>query len=246
MPQPYRDDLAYIHDVGHGDFARRAAPGLLEMLRKRGICGGRVIDLGCGSGIWARQLLDAGYQVLGIDLSPAMIALAKKHAPGGEFRRQSFLRAELPSCAAVTSVSECFNYLFDKHRDHTAALTRLLRRIHGALQPGGVLVFDVLEPATLRRKQPLRRFREAEDWAVLVEIEPDEKRRQLTRHITSFRQVGKLFRRDSERHRVQLLDTRELSATLRSLGFQMTRLNAYGDLKLEPGHKALVAQKCKN
>jgi len=243
MPQPYRDDLAYIHDVGHGDFARQAAPALLEILQKRGVRSGRVIDLGCGSGIWAESLLRAGYDVLGVDISPAMIALAKKRAPRAEFCCDSFLRAKLPTCAAVTSISECFNYLFDRQRDPTAALERLFRRIHGALQSGGLLVFDVLEPAVLNRKQPLRRFREADDWAVLVEIEPDEKRRQLTRHITSFRQVGKLFRRDRESHCVQLLDTRELSAALRSLGFQVTRLKSYGKLKLQLGHTAIVAQK---
>ena len=30
----YRQDLAYIHDVGFGDFAKNAAPGLLVMLRQ--------------------------------------------------------------------------------------------------------------------------------------------------------------------------------------------------------------------
>lgn len=243
MAQPYRQDLAYIHDVGHGDFARKAAPGLLEILRERGICDGRVIDLGCGSGIWARQLLDAGYDVLGIDISPAMIALAKRRAPRGEFRCESFLRAELPRCAAVTSISECFNYLFDEQRDVMGALARLFRRIRAALQPGGVLVFDVLQPAVLQRKEPQRRFRDAEDWAVLVEIEPDERHRRLTRHITSFRRVGKLFRRDFECHRIQLFEAGELIAVLRSLDFQVKQFKAYGTMTLQKGHTAIVAQK---
>ena len=74
----YSEDLAYIHDAGYGDFARGAAPALLGALRAHGITTGRVVDLGCGSGIWAALLLDAGYEVLGIDISPAMIRLAKK------------------------------------------------------------------------------------------------------------------------------------------------------------------------
>jgi SAM-dependent methyltransferase len=243
MDSPYRDDLAYIHDVGHGEFARQAAPGLLKLLRDRGVSSGRVIDLGCGSGIWAEQLLREGYEVLGIEISPAMIALARQHAPRAEFRCESFLRSKLPPCDAVTSISECVNYLFDRQRDPIAALTSLFRRIHQALRPGGVLVFDFLEPAMLRRKDPPRRFREGDDWAVLVEIEADENRQQITRHITSFRQVGKLFRRDRESHRVQLLDGNKLAAQLRSIGFQVSRLQGYGEMKFAAGQTALLAVK---
>jgi hypothetical protein len=46
MANAYRDDLAYIHDVGYGDFVRNAAPALLDMLRQHGIDRGLVIDLG--------------------------------------------------------------------------------------------------------------------------------------------------------------------------------------------------------
>jgi trans-aconitate methyltransferase len=56
----YREDLAYIHDQGFGDFARKAAPGLLAMLRRGGIRSGLVVDLGCGPGHWARELLRKG------------------------------------------------------------------------------------------------------------------------------------------------------------------------------------------
>src|SRR5689334_25411549 len=91
LPDAYQDDLAYVHDVGFGDFARSAAPGLLTILSQAGITSGLVIDLGCGSGIWARELSAAGYDVLGIDISPAMIALAQTRVPQGEFRAASFL-----------------------------------------------------------------------------------------------------------------------------------------------------------
>ena len=60
----YQEDLAYVHDVGSGDFAKNAASGLLELFRKRGIEQGRIIDLGCGSGIWAEKLTAAGYKVI--------------------------------------------------------------------------------------------------------------------------------------------------------------------------------------
>ena len=82
----YGEDLAYIHDVGHAEFALGAAPGILEILDRNGIHDGLIVDLGCGSGLWARELVDAGYRVLGIDISEAMIELSRKRVPEAGFR----------------------------------------------------------------------------------------------------------------------------------------------------------------
>jgi SAM-dependent methyltransferase len=141
----YGEDLAYIHDVGFGDFALGSAPGMLEILGRSGIRGGLVVDLGCGSGLWARELARAGYSVLGIDISEAMISIARSRVPEAEFRVASVFDAEIPPCEAVTSVGEVFNYLFDPHND-TQTLARLFQRVYEALAPGGLFLFDVAEP----------------------------------------------------------------------------------------------------
>ena len=139
--EAYKRDLAHVHDVGFGRFAEQSAPGVLNILRRRGISSGLVIDLGCGSGLWARRLVDAGYGVLGIDASPHMIAIARQRVPEATFRTASFLDGNFPPCAAITSLGECFNYLFDERTNRTS-LCRLFRRAHRALQPGGLFLFD--------------------------------------------------------------------------------------------------------
>src|SRR5262249_38073721 len=106
MAKTYGDDLAYIHDTGFGDLARNAAPFLVDVLRRRGVQKGLVIDLGCGSGLLARGLSESGYDVLGIDISAAMIALARERVPDGRFLLDSLLIAELPTCVAVAAVGE--------------------------------------------------------------------------------------------------------------------------------------------
>src|SRR5271170_5383990 len=111
MTDAYRDDLAYIHDAGFGGMARAAAPVLIDALRKRGFARGLVVDLGCGSGILSQAMVEAGYDLLGIDISPAMIALARERVPGGTFRVGSLVTVDLPPCIAVAAVGECFNYL---------------------------------------------------------------------------------------------------------------------------------------
>src|SRR5690348_13616797 len=127
--QHYRADLAYIHDAGYGGFANAAAAWLLKMLRGKGIDDGLIVDLGCGSGIWAEAASKAGFNVLGYDLSPAMIEIARRRVPAGKFVAESFLSATIPRCRCVTAIGEIFNYLSDaRHSDRE--LYKLFRRVY--------------------------------------------------------------------------------------------------------------------
>jgi SAM-dependent methyltransferase len=242
MADAYRPDLAYIHDVGFGGFAAEAAPGLLHLLRRNGVRSGLVIDLGCGSGIWGRELAAAGYDVLGIDQSAAMIAIARKGVPGASFRTESFLTADLPPCAAVTAIGECFNYLFDPANTEQGLL-RLLRRIYNALHPGGLLIFDGAVPGRVPGRGVQRKYVEGDDWAVLVAAEEDRPRRLLTRTITSFRKVGNLYRRCQEVHRLRLFDPSELAGQLRGIGFRTRTLRGYGLMHFPRGYVGFLARK---
>jgi SAM-dependent methyltransferase len=70
-------------------------PGILEILDRNGIHDGLIVDLGCGSGLWARGLVDAGYRVLGIDISEAMIVEREEDVERGTMERRivSFRKA---------------------------------------------------------------------------------------------------------------------------------------------------------
>jgi SAM-dependent methyltransferase len=238
--EAYKEDLAYIHDAGFGDFAKNAAPGLLEMLHANGIDKGLVVDLGCGSGIWAGELSLAGYDVLGIDISPAMIEIARKRVPGGEFRTGSLLRVKLPRCEAVTALGECFNYLFDE-TNSIDQLRHLFHRVYSTLKPGGVLVFDIAEPG--RGKGPRQKHRQAKDWAVLVEVDEDVKTNRLTRRITTFRKRDKSYVRDEEIHVLQLYKRSAVAAELRRAGFRVRTLRAYGEQPMIDGCVGFMARK---
>ena len=218
------------------------APGILEILDQNGIRDGLVVDLGCGSGLWARELVDSGYRVFGIDISEAMIDLSRKKAPEAEFRVGSLFEVEIPSCQAVTAVSEVLNYLFDAENEDLG-LARLFRRVHDALVPGGVFVFDVLGPGQVPPGDKARGFGVGEDWAVLSEREEDVERGTMERRIVSFRRVGEHYRRDDEVHRVRLYDPSGLSAELEQVGFRVQTMRSYGDLPLAEGHAAFAARK---
>jgi SAM-dependent methyltransferase len=242
LQDAYRDDLAYVHDAGFTGLARTAAPVLLALLRQAGIDRGLVVDLACGSGAWAQELSTAGYEVLGIDLSAAMVRMARRRVQRAQFRVESFLRAELPACVAVTAVGEGFNYVFDRGNT-PQALVGLFRRIHRALVPGGLLVFDVAGPGRVPGGASQQRYTEGKDWVVLVSAEEDRARRMLTRRITTFRKVGELYRRDDEVHRQRLYERSGLVRQLRRVGFRVRTLRGYTGAQFAPGHFVVVARK---
>lgn len=241
MGHAYREDLCWIHDLGFGDLARDAAELLLRTLAADGVAEGLVVDLGCGTGIFAEAVANAGYDVLGIDLSPAMIELARQRVPEGAFRCESLLAAELPPCIAVAAVGECFNYRFDE-RSSRAQLQALFRRIHDALRPGGVLLFDAAGPGRVPGDAPLKTHVDGGDWALLMITEEDRAARRVTRCITSFRRIGEHFRRDDECHELDLLPADELLEDLAAAGFATQSLSAYAEHALPAGLHGFLAR----
>jgi SAM-dependent methyltransferase len=238
----YGDDLTYIHDAAFSDYNRNAAPGLLRILRRNGITDGLVVDLGCGSGRWARELNQRGYEVIGVDQSPAFIRRARKITPQCKFVRASLWRVKLPACDAVTSIGECLNYRFDR-KTGKRELARLFGRVYRALRPGGVFIFDVAEPARVPEEGPRRTFSQGANWAILVETAGDRSRKTLTRRIISFRRIGGRYRRSEEIHRLRLYSADEMVRMLRRAGFEVKCLTAYGRFRLPPGILAFLARK---
>jgi ubiquinone/menaquinone biosynthesis C-methylase UbiE len=47
--------------------------------------GAKILDLGCGSGIFTHLLSERGYAVVGLDISPKLLALARRKYPGLQF-----------------------------------------------------------------------------------------------------------------------------------------------------------------
>ena len=242
MTDYYQEDLAFIHDVGYSEFARKAAPGILDIFARHKIHNGLIVDLGCGTGLWAEQLIKRGFDVVGIDISEAMIQLARRRAPQAEFRVASLFQTDIPPCQAVTSLGECISYLFDTGNDNRA-LRQLFRRIYAALAPGGVFIFDVMEPGELGRATTASSFSEGDDWMTVVEKYEDHRQQTLTRRITTFRKVGDLYRRADEVHRVRLYDAATMAAELRGVGFRVHTTRRYGSYALHKARVAFIAGK---
>lgn len=238
----YGETLSLIHDDGFGNVAREAAKVVGAEIRKRPLGSDIVVDLGCGSGILAQEMVKDGFNIVGYDQSPAMIKMCRSRAPQGTFKCESFLEADLPTAAAVTAIGEVFSYLFDT-RNSWAQLRRLLRKIHRALVPGGVLLFDVVTPGRAPAPDGIRNFREGEDWACLFSQVEEAKTGILRRVITTFRKSGRSYRREHETHRLHLLEKARVVEELRSLGFRVRTLRGYGAFAFPVGVVGFLCRK---
>jgi len=251
----YENDLALIHHEGFGDFAKHASPGLLALLASAGIAPARprarrraaqqdgarsrVLDLGCGSGIWLAALARAGYAGYGIDASPAMIRLARTIAPRAKLKVGSVHSAALPACDAMTALGEVLSYLPARG---APSLPKLFRKVARALSPRGLFVFDVLV-ATHGPPFRYRIWRADRSWAVLSDGREDVRRRLLVRDITMFRRRGASFHRTHERHRLRVYRREQVARWLRAAGFTVRTARRYGDFPLLPRRLAFIARK---
>jgi SAM-dependent methyltransferase len=223
----YDRDLAYVHHRGFSDFARSAAPVVLELLRDAGIAhGSRIVDLGCGSGVLAGELAKSGYIVTGVDLSPEMVKLARDHVPGAAFVVQSlheFFVPGFPKCGAITAIGEAFTYATDGERE--PALRALFARCAGALSPGGLLLFDVIEHVDGEAMNYRNWSAEGDDWLIAVDVAEDPPARTITRSMWIYRAEGGQYRRTKEVHRAWTFTREEIATWLEDAGFDHVRFD---------------------
>jgi SAM-dependent methyltransferase len=215
----YGPEQAAIHDARFGDLARDAARLVLDRLAAAGITAGRVTDLGCGSGILARAVHDAGFDVVGVDLSPAMVDLARAAVPDGSFRVGSVHDVEVAPSVAVTAIGEVLQYATDP-RAGLDALHALARRVFAALEPGGVFAFDVSTPGRNLGQDVFHRWHVHDSW--VLGMHATESGDRLERRIALLvREDDGRYRRVDETHELRLYEVDAVRARLVDVGFEV-------------------------
>ncbi len=122
-----------------------------RMFARFGITPSLVLDLGCGTGSMTLEMAARGYDMIGIDASPDMLARAyeRMYADGKSgilFLQQDMRSFELyGTVGAVISSLDCVNYLTGEDD-----LERCFALVHNYLDPDGLFLFDVNTPYKFR------------------------------------------------------------------------------------------------
>lgn len=103
-----------------------------------------VVDLGCGTGVFATAAADLAAEVVGIDPSPAMIDASRARDPSGRVTWLVGTASELPSNRAdlIVMMGHVAQYFVDDPE-----WQQTLAACHRALRPGGHLTFESRNPA---------------------------------------------------------------------------------------------------
>ena len=236
----YRRDLALVHHRGFGFHADDCAPGVLELLEPVRERDGLVVEIGCGSGLLTRYLIEAGIHVLATDAAPAMLDLAREQLPyGTDISRVTLPDDPIPEADAIVGVGHALNYLPD-----ASALERALVAIAEALRPGGLLALDLCDLAWGRaRSEPSTKGWVGEDWALVTEFSLPSPDRYVRQMATFLREDDGSWRRDDERHDNVLIDTSEVPKLLAAHGVSATVGFSFGSETLPEGLRTIIGRK---
>lgn len=225
------DQLAACYDALTGDVAYEQRADYLEKLfRQARIPVHTVLDLACGTGTMTWLLTERGYEMIGVDGSEEMLAVAmeKYGAVGGVppiFLHQSMPKLDLYGTVdAAICCLDSLNYL-----TRPADVKRTLQRLHLFVAPGGLLIFDVNTPEKFQALDGQVFLDETED--VYCVWRTEYSRRLCTYYMDLFRRRDDdHWERSLEIHRERCHTAEELTAWLREAGFG--RIRVYGDMKL--------------
>jgi|SRR5579862_266933 len=155
------DEMALTFEGHAADSAYNAhydRPAVLELVGE--VAGQRVLDAGCGPGIYSEELLARGADVVAMDSSAAMVELALKHVGARAQVVHADLNESLPFADSEFDLVVCA--LVIHHVDDRNECFRELFRV---LRPGGHVVLSTHHPTTdwLRKGGSYFETKEEED-----------------------------------------------------------------------------------
>lgn len=195
--------------------------------------GATLLDLGCGTGSVSLALATRGYNVIGIDGSMDMLAIAQqksfKSGVALHLSQQGLTDFEIDSeVDGVLCLCDTLNYLIQD-----GELERAMTRIAAALKPGAACVFDMHTQARLLEMDESVYADEADEVAYIWQSEFDETRRICTMYLTLFTAMGEdLYRRHEEVHAERAYSEDEVRQALTTAGLDL--MGRYAELSELP------------
>ncbi len=223
MTNRYMGFAAVYDRAGAVAFNQAAIEKVRATAANSGLAPGRCLDLACGTGNLAVALAREGWQVIGLDHSPAMLALAraKAEAAGVAVR---WLEADMRgfTLEEPADLVTCF-YDALNHLPARADLARTFRSVAAALRPGGLFLFDVSTEACFRNLwQDCLHLSETADHLFFAENTFDAKTGRGICRITGFtRRPDGLYERFEDTIEERCFTDEEIRAAARRSGLEV-------------------------
>ena len=198
------------NEFGWNEYPRVFAEQLLKWLEQRNAPVSSALDLGCGTGVLCEALHARGIETLGVDLSREMIDIARQRAPQLRYAVADIVSMRLDRrFDLATCTGDAINHIPD-----LADVGSVFANVHAALNPGGLFVFDLLDPSEAITGEP---FEAAYGDRGLVRFFSEEKGGgRIELHIDMF-ENGTLKFAEVIREKVHAVDA--ICGLLRENGF---------------------------
>ena len=154
-------------------------PSTLELLGS--VKGKKVLDFGCGTGIYTKILKKKGAKIKGFDISPEMLKIAKEWVPNVELKKGSRYNIPFKEKFDIVVASLVLGYFSD--------WDKVLKQVRSVLKKGGYFVFSIGNPVSeitqkIDKEKPLVRefqdyFKERKIYSVWKNILHKEKVRSI-------------------------------------------------------------------
>lgn len=235
LPSQY-DDFAWFYHKYWGSgplsFVSRALPVLERLLLALVPRGGRILDLCCGTGQLAGELIQRGYQVTGVDGSAEMLKFARHTSPDAEFVQADVRTFALPSLYdGAVCLFDSLNHVMRLDELHAA-----FRNVRAVLRREAPFICDFnMDDGYQARWRGS--FGLAEDDHALVYRSSYETDARVARSsITMFRLEHGAWRRADLTMHQRCYSADEITGALRSTGFaEISTYDAERDLGMR-GH----------
>lgn len=183
--------------------------------------GAMVLDLACGTGRHAIELATRGYQVVGFDLSLAMLARASDEAQDRK-QKINFVQGDMRDMTfeetfdGVYAWNTSFGY-FDEEKN-----AAVIGKVHKALKKGGQFLLDVVNRDYIVRQAPSLAWFEGEGCICMDEMQID--------FITSRMKVKRTLMMDDGRtkeieYSIRIYALHELGKMLHDNGFRVAEVS---------------------
>ena len=191
-----------------------------------------VLDLACGTGTMSFLLAERGYEVIGVDFSPEMLAVAAEKSLEGEGEAPIFLCQSMEELDLYGTVDACVCLLDSvNHVTEPDRLQQALRRVWLFLEAGGLFVFDVHTPEHLQSLDGGLFLDETDDAYCVWRTEYDPEEAICTYGMDVFQREGEAWYRSTEVHEERAYSIETLTEALRQAGF--LDIHTYGDRRLD-------------